>query len=206
MNKPQVRMAIFDGLARMLVPAGFKGIRKDAHFKRKTDTGFQLITFSLVDYNPEFHFALTASLRVDAIEDIDNLFSGVSPEARAHSVSVAVGAKYFLGRPLRFEVSSEAEIEEAMRVLAPFLNESLLPLLDACVSLPAVERLLNGSGERKLNCVPDWQARSGMVAAALCRRPDYDQILAGYRQALAGYNQAARQRFEALVAHLAEHA
>lgn len=40
----------------MFVPAGFKGVRKDSSFKRKTDTGFQLITLSLVDYNPEFPF------------------------------------------------------------------------------------------------------------------------------------------------------
>lgn len=186
----------------MLVPAGFKGIRKDFSFKRKTDTGFQRITFSLADYNPEFHFELTASLRVDAIEDIRNLFSGVSPESRGNSASVAVGAQYFLGKPLHFEVTSEAEIEDAMRVLEPFLNESLLPLLDECVPLPAVERLLNGSGESKLTSVPDWQAMSGVVAAALCRRPDYDQIVAGYRQTLAGYNERARQRFEALVTHL----
>lgn len=186
----------------MLVPAGFKGIRKDFSFKRKTDSGFQSITFSLVDYNPEFRFAVTASLRVDAIEDIGNLFSGVSPESRADSVSVAVGAQYFLGQPLRFEVTSEAGIEEAMGVLEEFFTESLLPLLDECVSLPAVERLLNDSGERKLSCVPDWQAMSGVVAAALCRRPDYDAIVAEYRQALAGYNEEARQRFEALVAHL----
>lgn len=126
----------------------------------------------------------------------------MSPESRRNSVSVAVGAQYFLGQPLRFEVTSEAEIEEAMGVLEPLVTRSLLPLLDECVSLPAVERLLNGSGERKLSCVPDWQAKSGVVAAALCRRPDYDQIVAGYRQALAGYNERDRQSSETLVAYL----
>jgi hypothetical protein len=160
------------------------------------------VSISLSDYNPTFRFSTVASLRVDAIEELRNPFSSTDPDYWDSTATVMLGQSAF-GAPSRFEVTSEAEVANAMSELEKRFKDTILPFLDAHVGLPAVERLLNGSIDRDKGGALDKRALAGVAAAALCRRPDYQEIVAQHRECISGYYEDAGRRFEALVAHIA---
>jgi hypothetical protein len=201
MDKSQVREAIYQGLSRILVPAGFKGKKKDLAFVRSMVGGSQKIEFSLVDYRPMYRFAILTSFRVDAVEDLKNPFEGIRPESWHETATLRVGEEK-LGVGVRFDVTSEAEIAQAMDVLDQRFRETILPFLDAHADLPAIERMPNGSQDRPSGGPLEKYAMAGVAAAVVCRRPDVDDIIALHRKRISGYYEEARQRFEALVAHI----
>jgi hypothetical protein len=178
-----------------------KGKKKDLEFVRSTVGGSQRIGFSLVDYRPMYRFAILTSFRIDAVENLQNPFTGIRPESWHETATLMVGEKEF-GRSVEFDVTSEAEIAQAMEVLNQRFRETILPFLDVNADLPAIEHLLNGSQDRPSGGPLDSYAMAGVAAAAVCRRPDLDDIIVLHRKRISNYYEEARERFEALVAHI----
>jgi hypothetical protein len=203
MNKQEARTAIFYEFAKLLEPLGFKGKKSESSFTRKTDYGLQQVGFPLWDYNPVFASSFNIGLRFDAVQDLVNPFSAYVPDFWDKSLTVILGPEYLVGQPLEFELRSVDETKAVMTGIGKIFSEHVFPLLERCQTLGAVERLLNDSEGKNFITRLDDRAISGVAAAALCHRPDYSAIVEKYRRLLSGHIEPVRQRFEALVAHLA---
>ena len=75
-KKTEVRRLICEALDPIVGPARFRYVRKSEAFVRKIAGGRQELVLALVDYNPEFWFSFTFCVRLDAVEEIINRFSG----------------------------------------------------------------------------------------------------------------------------------
>lgn len=203
MNKSQVNKAMYDGLAKILVPAGFKGRESDCRFIRHTAFGFQDVGAPLWDYDPVFAFSVNVGLRFDAIQNKANPLYPLDPKYWADAFTVLLKPACFLGSDLRFEVQTLEEIDRAMTEIKSLFEEHVFSFFDSCQDLATVERLLNRDpGKPWLSNKPD-HAINGIIAAALCSRPDFPDIVARYRQEFVGSIEPIRNRFEAAVAHAA---
>jgi hypothetical protein len=201
MDKSEVNNAVYDGLAKFLVPAGFKGRKSDCRFVRRTAFGFQDAGVSLWDYDPVFAFSVNVGLRFDAIQDQANPLYPLDPKYWADSFTVLLKPAYFVGSDLRFEVRTPDEIGHATTEIENLFKEHIFPFFDSCQDLEAVERLLNRDPGNPWASNRGGHAITGVIAAALCRRPDFPDIVARYRDILAGTVEPIRKKFEAAVAH-----
>lgn len=202
MKLTEVDAAFYEGLREILVPAGFKARKRDFSFKRATDFGFQEVIFAVLDYKPKFIFLFSIALRFDAVEDVIAYCSGTSPESRLQAVTANIKPEYFTGNDTRFEVYSGEDIADALSKTRALFDEFCFPFFDRCNSLTCLEHLLNHDSTYRL--VGNLEARAvyGVVSAALCRRPDFADIVARYRRELAGFVEPIRNRFEAAVAYV----
>jgi hypothetical protein len=187
MKLTEVDAAFYDGLREILVPTGFKARKRDFSFKRATDFGFQEVIFAVLDYKPKFIFLFSIAVRFDAIEDAIAQCSGASPASRSAAVTVNVKPAYFTGKDTRFEVYSPEDIEDALSETRAFFDEHCFPFFDRCSDLARVEDLLNHDPKYRLAGNLEARAVSGVVAAALCRRSDFPDIVAHYREELGGF-------------------
>jgi hypothetical protein len=201
MNKNEVNSAVYDGLSKILVPAGFKGRESDCRFIRRTSFGFQDVGVPLWDYDPTFAFSVNLALRFDAIQDEANPLYPLAPKYWADSFTILLKPAFFLGQPLKFEVQTLDEITHAMSETEDLFRQHIFPFFDSCNDLATVERLLNEDPHKTFTANRVGHAITGVIAAALCRRPDFPDIVARYRDILSGSVAPIRERFEAAVAH-----
>jgi hypothetical protein len=202
MNSKEVDRAIYDGLAGILVPAGFKGRRSDCRFIRPTPFGFQDVGAPLWNYDPTFAFSVNVGLRFDTIQDEANPLYPLDPKNWADAFTILLKPAFFIQRELRFEVQTIDEVAQGMTEIDHLFRVHVFPFFDACNDLGTVERLLNR--EPGVAFLPNRKnhAITGIVAAALCRRPDFSEIVARYRDALGDSVEPIRTGFEVAVAHV----
>ena len=117
--KTEVRRMIVDAVTPVVSPAGFRFKKATEAFVRKIDGGRQELGLPLVDYNPVFRFSFTLCIRLEAVQEITNRFSG-SP-SKYHSMTLtSISQLEFLGlaagpgNRVDFEVSSEAQLMAVM--------------------------------------------------------------------------------------------
>jgi hypothetical protein len=201
MNKVEVNKAVYDGLAKILVPAGFKGRESDCRFIRRTASGFQDVGAPLRDYDPVFAFSVNIGLRVDAIQDEANPLYPLDSQYWADSFTVLLKPVYFLGRDLKFEVQTPEEIDRATSEIKSLFEDHVFSFFDSCQDLATVERLLNRDPGKPWMANRRDHAINGVIAAALCARSDFPDIVARYRQEFVGFIEPIRNRVEAAVAH-----
>src|ERR1044072_7986884 len=97
MKKQEIRDLIYAGLKEILGGAGFKLNKKEGAFTRSIPNGFQRIYVPLYDYNPLFVFSLTIGIRLNAVEDIANQFSGAMGPGQAQTTTSLTQLGYFAG-------------------------------------------------------------------------------------------------------------
>lgn len=202
MKKSEVRTAVHNGFSRFLTPEGFKRHKPDFFFRRLTDYGFQEVGNTLVDYSPIFVFQFYVRIRFDAIENILDAALPRSLDHRGETSSVHIDSDFFVGRNLRYEVKNLNDIEIAIQETEEVFKSLVFPLFEKCCNFKSIERLLN----EKINIDPKVHilsvAQAGVVAAALCKRPDFSEIVSRYRDAMIDYQESSRTDFENVVAYV----
>jgi hypothetical protein len=202
MKKQEVRNVIYEGLGEILIPAGFKGVKKEKLFRRKTPYGFQKVGNSLVDYSPTFSFACFVIIRFDAIEDILDVALSRPSDYWGVTGTVNLDLRFSLGQHLEFEVHSEVEIKEALHVIKEIFDSHVFATLDNCNSIDAVERLLNNDLDMKPLSRVQNNTHAGIVSAALVGRDDFLEIVSRYRHSRAAYQESFRADFEKFVEYV----
>jgi hypothetical protein len=201
MKLTEVDAAFYDGLRAILVPAGFKARKSDFSFKRPKDFGYQEVIFAVLDYKPKFVFLFSIAMRFDVIESVVAQCSGMSVESRSEAVTANIKPGYFTGKDARLAVYTPEDIEQAVAQTRALLDQYYFPFLDRCSDLASVELLLNHDPAYRLVGDLEDRAVHGVVAAALCQRPDFEEIVTHYRQELSGFVEPIRNRFEAAVTY-----
>src|SRR5579871_6551822 len=97
-RKSEVLRQLSEAIAPVVNTAGFRFKKSTQAFVRKIDAGRQELGLALVDYNPEFQFSFNLCVRLEAVQEIVNRFSG-SP-TKYHSTTLSsITQLEFLGLP-----------------------------------------------------------------------------------------------------------
>ena len=214
--KTEVRRMIVDAVTPVVSAAGFRFKKAQEAFVRRIEDGRQELGLPLVDYNPVFQFNFTLCIRLEAVQEITDRFSGSPP--KYHSMTLtSITQLEFLGLPakpgrgVKFEVSSEAELMAVMPGVLTMVRDRVLPFFDEYRAIAAVNRGLNPEGaERVFRIVgfPDrrvfdatnqpYRAMTGLAAAYLAHDPRLDALIDAYRSQISEMPEHDRSKFEKL--------
>lgn len=207
MKLAQVRESLNHALGPLL--PGWKLVKKDEAFVRPIAGGKQWVSISIVDYRPEFRFSLTMATRLDAVEQINNQFSGATGSGTGRTSTTMTQLEYFFADenrnpydPKQYSVATEDDIVAAVRVLEPVLRDRILPWLDAHRGLAAIDSALNGDDARIDTSYLGHRAMSALTVARLARNPSFEVLVARYEEAIRSLPQMERDKLAALIAHL----
>ena len=207
MNKAQVRDLLFTALTPVITAKGFRLNKKDWRFFRVIPGGNQTIGIPCTGAEPQFKFTLVLNVRLDAVEQIRNLFNEAPPAYHA-ATKTFVGRldrffaqEPFLDESFRFSVANEADVQSALAQLLPVVQNTILPFLDRQQDIPSIASAMN------LTAAPPTvtnlnEASAPLTVARLSRHPGFDALVNGYRQALQGLGEPEKHKFEQLVVHL----
>jgi hypothetical protein len=202
MNKTEVRDLIYRELGPLL--PGFKAKPRAESFERTIPQGKQALMVAIVDYKPEFRFSLVLTIRLEAVQQIVNQFSGSPP--RYHKITTTTLTQldwFFPGepKPKQYSVTNEQDIVAAVKQLAPILQQKILPFFDCYKDVKTIDEMIN-----RLDPSPDGtqmpvRAMTALAVAWLAGNPDFDELAAKYLSQMRGAP-AMAQKFTALIEHL----
>jgi hypothetical protein len=137
--KTEVRRLVAEAVTPVVSPAGFRFKKTSEAFVRAIDGGRQKLGLPLVDYNPVFEFSFTLCIRLQAVQDITNRFSGSPP--KYHGITLtSITQLEFLGLPaepgsgVRYQVKSESELAAALPSVLAIVQERALPFSTSIVT------------------------------------------------------------------------
>src|SRR5437660_279142 len=102
MKKREMANLIFQMLSGILSETEFRLKKSESGFVRKIPGGRQTIGLPLWDYHPEFEFSLTICIRLEAVEEIFNQFSGTAPKYHPLSLTTITSLEYFARGPATY--------------------------------------------------------------------------------------------------------
>jgi hypothetical protein len=220
--KTEVRRMIVDAVTPVVSRAGFRFKKASEAFVRKIDGGRQELGLPLVDYNPVFHFSFTLCMRLEAVQDITNRFSGSPPKYHSTTLTSITQLEFLglaagPGNRVDFEVSSEAGLMAVIPDVLAMVRERVLPFFEEYRDIAAVNRGLNPEGaERVFRIVgfPDrrafdatnqpYRAMTGVVAAFVAKDSRLDALISAYRSQISEMPEHDRSKFENMVNYLSD--
>ena len=201
MNKTEIRESIYAGLLPIMSDKGYRLLRNDQSFVRTISEGKQAIGIPIIDHNPNYKLSLTASVRINRVEDIVHLFSG-SPE-KYHNATFTFGCTLdrFIPDQGSFNIRTFDDIEQTISRLAQVVRDQTLPFLDDHQELETLSKAMN------LTALPDIvsgasPAMHAAVVARLTNNPGFLSIVTGYRERMSRLPKDFQERFDALVHYL----
>lgn len=220
--KSEVRRVVSEALVPVVAGAGFRFKKSSQAFVRKIDGGRQELGLALADYNPVFEFSFTLCVRLEAVQEIVNRFSGSPPKYHGETLT-SITQLEFLGLPAQpgrgvvYRVESESQLLEILPSIAEIVRQRALPFFNEYRDVEALNRGLNPAGaERVLEAVSDrhlfdatnqpYRSMTGVTVAHLARDARLAELIAAYRSQLRESRESVRQKFEELVAYLRQHA
>jgi hypothetical protein len=220
--KSEVQRMIVDAVTPAVNVAGFRFKKTSGAFVRKVEGGRQEFGLSIVDYNPIFEFSFTLCIRLEAVQEITNRFSGSPPKYHAMTLT-SITQLEFLGLPadsgrgVRFHAESDAELIAVMPRVLEIVRERILPFFEEYHDIAAVNRGLNPKGsERVFRIVglPDrrsfdatnqpYRAMTGVAVAHLANDPRLPELVSAYRSQISEMPEHDRSKFDNLVNYLSE--
>lgn len=204
MKKQEIRDYIYAGLKEVLAGAGFKLNKKEGAFTRSIPNGFQRIYVPLYDYNPLFVFSLTIGIRLDAVEDIVNQFSGTVGPGQAQTTTSLTQLGYFTHENRKeYEVSTKEEIDSALSDLTTLINSKILPFLEQYQDVQSLDDAIN---KKKLpefdSTQPLSHAMQSITLAKLANNPSFSALVTEYKKSLENFHPADREQFDRLASSL----
>jgi hypothetical protein len=220
-NKSAVRSQIAQALEQAVAPAGFRYRKKIDGFVRNIGGGRQELGIALWDHDPLFDFSLNLCVRLEAVQEVVNQFSGSPP--RYHEITLtSITQLEFLGVPAEargvvFSASSESELAKVIGEAIEMVRNRVVPFFDEYRDVASINRGLNPEGAESLTKPPwphdrsafdatnqPYRSMAGVAVAHIAGDPRLKELIAAYRAQVAGMAEADRQKLKQMVAFLLE--
>jgi hypothetical protein len=226
MKKGDVRVIIYETLAPVLAPFNFRLKKTQAEFQRKIEDGTQRLGVPLWDYNPRFEFSLVMTIRIDAVEDITNRFSGSPPKYHSGTLTVITQLEHLGVNTCRWRAENENELRSRLVETVEIVRDRVIPFFERYQKLPAIAAAANpdpapvvlptsngmttGMGilaDRALFSSGNhpYRAMSAITLAHLARLKNFHSLVLRYQKELSSlHHQSERDKFDQLVQFLRE--
>jgi len=205
MTKQEARDLVYAGLKKSLKDPDFRLNQKEGAFARRIPIGFQKVYVPFYDYKPMFVFSLTVGIRLDAVEDIFNRFSGANSAGQKLTLTTITRLSHFTGHLEEYKVSAPAEIATALTDLGTVIQAKIMPFLDNYQDVRSLDTAMN------TNKVPGFDssnllmhAMHSVILARLNGSSLYRRLVDEYEKSLRNYVAAEKERFNQLVRSLDE--
>jgi hypothetical protein len=186
MNAGDIRDAVYDSLAPLLVPKGFE--LHDQRYRRVLRAVRQTVCAHVVNFAPRFEFALAFCFRADAAEAVLLQFVDVPPQFREMTETCCVTLDQLVpsvGR--RIAVNNNRSLQRALSELIPAIGQEVLQFLETHKDLHGIDRLMNGSTREWFVSAQDpYFSMNSVIVAFLAGNPDREQIVSTHRERLRG--------------------
>ncbi|WP_432537908.1 hypothetical protein [Kineococcus arenarius] len=205
MQKPEVQELIYGGLSEALTGTGFRLNRSQEAFARRTTTGRQSLAVPLWDYQPDFQFSLVAGIRVDAVEDVFNKFSGATGKNATLTLTTMTPLSFFDDSRPQYEVRTPEEADRAVEQLKETTRSKIVPFFEEHADTHSLDDVLHTRPQPGFDITePFSHAMHALIVARLAGNPDYPSLVARYAAELTNLHPMLRDRFEGLLEHLPE--
>lgn len=158
-------------------------------YRRAIEGGEQLYRLRLVNSGDDFLVEPSCSVRIDAIEEIFHLTSGVPPRFHRDSCTLWVEME-FLARRERADcisrIATTEDVGPAATLMTKLFEEHAEKFFAENRTVADVESVLNSTpGKPTPYSSPDRQAAYGLIAAFLVGRTDFEALVGVHREGLA---------------------
>lgn len=203
MKLKDVRTAIYSKLDEALRPYSFKLNKSREAFVRKVPEGRQSIYVSVVDLEPTFEFSIVIGLRADPVEEISHLFSGASEKYQNLSETAIVQLSYFTSQEeTNYLVSSTRDIDSVTAVVSTILREKVLPVLDECTNIAALEARVNSPQRNFDSSQPPYSFLTSLVLASLVNSDAFEGLALEATNSVSQYPESERDKIARMIVHL----
>jgi hypothetical protein len=181
MKKQEMKNLLFGMLGKVLEGTEFRLKKSEDRFVRRIDNGWQDIGLPLWDYNPDFEFSLNMCIRLNSVEDIFNLFSGVAPKYHSTTPTTITRLEHFTRGPARYKVATAADVAAAGGVLSNLIRDRIIPFLDAHKDVQALDRALNCEQSGMDIAQNPSGAMHAVILAHLAGNKDFERVVAKHQ-------------------------
>jgi hypothetical protein len=160
----ELRNALLKRLGAQLSPMGFR--KSEQAFAKRWGAGKLLVHLSFVRHADDFDVLVDVAVRHDPIEDRLNADRPqLSKRERSKTATVGVElGNWSLGRPLRWTVSTPADLDPVGRQLLEEVCRTGLPFLEQFAQLEELERVLAADDKMARLICPIAEKRSAVLA------------------------------------------
>jgi hypothetical protein len=194
-----------DALTRWITPlvkeAGFVRIAESEYYSRWIPDGKQSIGIAVWDYNPLVEVTITASIRLDEVEEVFHLFSGSLPEHRGFSHTVVTPFNYFSGGPPRVKAQAEVELAPVLANWEQSLHNEILPYFNFATNATSLDKLVNIDNEILDITLPPYSFMHHIILARIAKNDSYFDLVANHRSEMEDMNCNA-ELYDRLVEYL----
>lgn len=174
-----------DTITKWLVPLvggkGFVRSKNSEYFIRSISDGRQSIGIAISDYRPLVEIALIVTVRLEAVENVFHLFSGVDPEYRGLSSTIITPFHYFTGGSAEIKVRTIEELVAIFDTWQERMHAEVLPYLDAVTDVASLDRYINVKNDILDITQPPYSFMHHIVVAKLAANPNYDNLVSLHR-------------------------
>lgn len=181
MKKQEMKNLLFEMLGRILAGTDFRLKRNEDCFTWKISGGWQQLGLPLLDYNPEFVVSLNICIRLDAVEDIFNMFSGVAPKYHSATPTTITRLEYFTGGRGEYKVTTPADVAFLGTVLSPIIRNKIIPFFNEHQDVQALDRAVNYQQPGIDFTQNPAKAMHAVILARLAGNKDFERIVAKHR-------------------------
>jgi hypothetical protein len=200
-----VRIAIHEGMMRVLGELGFVHDRTDEHaLVLHFPGGFHRIGVPIYDYYPLYYeCGFHLATRLDQVSAIAASFSGVPVEHLDAAWCSLVDYAYLCGEARKMHViDSRAGLALAVTEMNIVIVKQLLPLLDQISDLRGMDNLFNGPASMPAFQLHRDDGFNALTLARLAGNADYPALCQRYLAAVNPGNRRLRRNLPRLIAYL----
>lgn len=181
MKRHEMKDLLFQMLGGFLTETGFRLKKSADAFVRKIPGGSQMLGVPLWDFNPEFEFSLNICVRLDAAEEIFNLFSGSPPKYHSTTITTITPLEHFIGGSAKYKVCTVDDVMAVGRVLSGVIRDKIMPFFNEHKDARALDRAVNIQQPGIDISQYPWKAMSSIILARLAGNKDYERLVAKHR-------------------------
>jgi hypothetical protein len=200
-KKQEIRDLILQMVGANLLGTGFRLRKRESAFIRGIPGGWQHIGLPLYDYNPVFVFSLNICIRIDAVEDIFNMFSGIESKFQSTTATTMTRLEYFTGGSGEYSVATADDIASAGRVLSGVFRDKIIPFFDENKDAKALDRAVNCTEPGIDSTQPPAGPMHAIILARVAGNPDFDGLVDEIRRRM-GLSPEVDHVFNRLVKYL----
>jgi hypothetical protein len=176
---------------------GYRFVREDFRFRKKTDFGFVEFGFPIVEYSNSIKLSVVFATRVDQVEDTLENYLSVSDKYRGKIASIITQFNYFFNsdQKIDYSIFDEYEAEKAVGQICNKLMSDIFPFFEKIKSIYDIEKIVNGEiFPPKFNAtLYPSSLMTNITLAKLCGNSRIDVLAERYLTEM-GINHLARDR------------